>query len=68
MLGLVADLRNHMAGPLMAQDFPLVISCDDPALWDAQALSYDFYEAFMGLGGTWSDLATIKKLAVNSIK
>ena len=68
MLGLVADLWNHMAGPLMAQDFPLVISCDDPALWGAEGLSYDFYEAFMGFGGTWSDLATLKMLAVNSLE
>ena len=50
VLGLVDDLRNHPAAILSSTNFPLVISSDDPAVWEAKPLSTDFYAAFMALG------------------
>ncbi|GFR76254.1 adenosine deaminase CECR1 [Elysia marginata] len=68
VLGLVEDLRNHAMVPLLADDFPLVISSDDPATWEALPLTHDFFVAFMDLSSQDMGLGFLKQLAINSIR
>ena len=67
VLKLVSDLRNHPATVLLASDYPVVISSDIPACWDAAPLSHDFYVTFMALLGEQTGLAALKQLAINSL-
>jgi adenosine deaminase CECR1 len=68
VLKLVDDFRNHPAGVLFSDNYPIVISSDDPSFWEATPLSHDFYFAFLGLASAPQDLRTLKKLILNSIK
>lgn len=68
ILKLVDDLRNHPASIFFANNTPMVISSDDPSFFEATPLTDDFYQAFVGIANSRSDLRTLKKLATNSIK
>ncbi|XP_019870323.2 adenosine deaminase 2-like [Aethina tumida] len=68
VLMLVKDLRNHPAASLMAQDYPVIVGNDDPSLWNASGLSYDWYVTFMGMTPEGVGLGFLKQLAINSLK
>ncbi|XP_025116275.1 adenosine deaminase AGSA-like [Pomacea canaliculata] len=68
ILKLVDDLRNHPGAVLIANGFPVVISSDDPVVWGALPLTHDFYVTFMTMMGADMGLATLKKLALNSLE
>ncbi|GBP35739.1 Adenosine deaminase 2 [Eumeta japonica] len=67
VLSLVRDVRNHPLAAFLAQDLPVVLSSDDPGVWESDSLSHDFYVAFMGVASRRADLRMLKQLAVNSI-
>nr|XP_023017868.1 adenosine deaminase 2-A-like [Leptinotarsa decemlineata] len=68
VLKLIDDIRNHPGAILIANNFPVVVASDDPSVWGAKGLSYDWYYAFMGMTSRESDLRFLQQLAKNSIE
>eukprot|EP00057_Strongylocentrotus_purpuratus_P014243 XP_011668717.1 PREDICTED: adenosine deaminase AGSA isoform X2 [Strongylocentrotus purpuratus] len=68
VLHLVHDIRDHVGASLIADDYPVIISSDDPGAWEALPLSHDYYMAFMGMAGETTGLKLLKQLALNTIK
>ncbi|MDW3648668.1 MAG: hypothetical protein R8P61_16495 [Bacteroidia bacterium] len=65
ILGYVRDLRMHPASTYIRNGLEVVISSDDPQLFNYKGLSYDFWSAYMA----WElDLATLRELCKNSIE
>lgn len=67
VLRLITDYRNHPAAVFFTDDYPVVVSCDDPSFWETKPLSHDFYQAFVGIANSRQDLRFLKQLAINSI-
>lgn len=68
VLQLVGDYRNHPCAHFFSDNYPVVISSDDPSFWRATPLSHDFYIAFLGIASAHSDIRLLKRLALNSIE
>lgn len=68
VLALVSDLRNHPLATFIANGLPVVLSSDDPGVWEADVISHDFYAAFVGVASRLADLRLLKQFAVNSLK
>ena len=63
LLGFVADLRTHPAAHYINDNIPIVLSSDDPGIFQS-SLTHDFYAAYMAWG---LDLKALKQLAMNSL-
>ena len=63
LLGFVTDLRTHPAAHYINDNIPIVLSSDDPGIFQS-TLTHDFYAAYMAWG---LDLKALKQLAMNSL-
>ncbi|KAL0818371.1 hypothetical protein ABMA28_008848 [Loxostege sticticalis] len=68
VLSLVRDVRNHPLSMFLALDLPVVLSSDDPGVWEADVMTDDYYLAFVAVASKVSDLRMLKTLALNSLK
>uniref|UniRef100_A0A2A4JD81 Adenosine deaminase n=1 Tax=Heliothis virescens TaxID=7102 RepID=A0A2A4JD81_HELVI len=67
VLKLVDDVRNHPLAAFLSLNMPVVLSSDDPGIWEADPLTHDFYVAFVGVASRHADLRLLKQLALNSL-
>jgi len=67
VLGLIDDMRNHPVVSFIAEGLPLVLSSDDPGFWGAQAVSYDWWAAFVVASESCAGIGLLKQLALNSL-
>lgn len=64
VLGYVEDLRIHPAHSLIRQGVQITISSDDPAIYQYEGLTYDYWSILLA----WQlDLRSLKKLSMNGI-
>eukprot|EP00039_Didymoeca_costata_P025462 m.13445 g.13445 ORF g.13445 m.13445 type:complete len:529 (+) comp4854_c0_seq1:107-1693(+) len=66
ILGLLQNIRNHPLVPFVSKNLSVSINSDDPAMWDASGVTYDWLYASLALGNM-SNITVIKQLAMNSI-
>lgn len=66
VLMFINDFRNHPATGLIADGYSLVIGNDDPGVWGAVGVSYDWYMVFMAMTSQNAGLEFLKKIAINS--
>ncbi|KAJ8712737.1 hypothetical protein PYW08_008041 [Mythimna loreyi] len=67
VLKLVEDPRNHPLATFLSQNMPVLISSDDPGIWEALPMSHDFYVTFVAVASRHADLKLLKQLALNSL-
>nr|XP_049699045.1 adenosine deaminase 2-like [Helicoverpa armigera] len=67
VLKLVEDVRNHPLAAFLSLNMPVVLSSDDPGVWEAEPLTHDFYVTFVGVASRHADLRLLKQLALNSL-
>lgn len=67
VLALVEDLRDHPFVQFIAEGLPVTVSPDDPALWGATGVTFDWFQLFLASGNT-TGIGLLKRLAVNSLE
>ncbi len=64
VLGYVEDLRVHPANSLIRQGVQITISSDDPAIYQYEGLTHDYWSVLLA----WQlDLRSLKKLSMNGV-
>ena len=66
VLKLIHDLRNHPLSLFVAEGLPVTINPDDPALWGATGVTFDWVQALLSTGNS-TGLGELKSFALNSL-